>query len=68
VNTVQAERDLYAFRRHLKTCRFFGQAAEKCVQISAIARSTSMVTTMGKGYGVHSKRGAGSLPTDGSRN
>jgi hypothetical protein len=35
VNTVQADRDLYAFRRHLKTCRFFGPGgrevrADKC--------------------------------------
>ena len=35
MNTVQAERDLYAFRRHLKTCRFFGPGgrevrADKC--------------------------------------
>ena len=35
MNTVKADRDLYAFRRHLKTCRFFGPGgrevrADKC--------------------------------------
>src|ERR1017187_2130443 len=36
---------------------------DMCARISAIARFTSMVITMGRGYGVPSKRGAGRLPT-----